>query len=463
MADNTAIEWTDATWNPVTGCTKVSPGCAHCYAERLTLRFGGKPFLPGKAEIVLHPERLELPLRWRRPRRIFVTSMSDAHHDNVPDAYRDKILAVIALTPQHTYQWLTKRAEAMRAYFSDPETPFRVQRAMDALAVDARHDEAEEWRAVVGYEGHYEVSSCGRVRSKTGRPVQPRPRGEGYRAVSLSKNGEVRDRLVQHLVLEAFVGPASSDEEARHANGDRSDNRTENLSWGTHEQNMADAARHGTAGAWMKARATLTIEQVAEVRRRRASGEKLDDIAAAVGSNRKQISAVARGAIYKPAALPWPLPNVWLGVSVENQRWADERIPLLLDTPAAVRFVSCEPLLGPIDLTAVPCCDWGVDHTTRMLDWVIVGGESGGPQARRLVERLWTDGAWLPHRDKIVWVRSLRDQCAAAGVPFLFKQWGGPRPKSGGRLLDGRTWDEYPLSALRTGSRSHERKGACVS
>lgn len=128
----------------------------------------------------------------------------------------------------------------------------------------------------------------------------------------------------------------------------------------------------------------------------------------------------------------WPLPNAWLGVSVEDQRWADIRIPALLETPAAVWFLSCEPLLGPIDLTLV---GWDgatgltvLDHPPNGIDWVIVGGESG-PGARPM------------HPD---WVRSLRDQCNDAGVPFFFKQWGGRTPKAGGRILDGRTWDEYP-------------------
>jgi hypothetical protein len=120
---------------------------------------------------------------------------------------------------------------------------------------------------------------------------------------------------------------------------------------------------------------------------------------------------------------PEPLPNVWLGVSTEDQKWADIRIPVLADTPAAVRFISAEPLLGPIDLTAyLPRLD------LPRLDWVIVGGESG-PQHRPM------------HPD---WPRSIRDQCTSTGVAFLFKQWGGRTAKAGGRELDGRTWDQYP-------------------
>lgn len=170
------------------------------------------------------------------------------------------------------------------------------------------------------------------------------------------------------------------------------------------------------------------------------------------------------------SAIPWldnmgkPWPNVWLGVSAENQRQADERIPKLLQIPAAKRFVSIEPLLGPIDLIDMATPDgtrfnaltaWKEpceDPLTRGVDWVIVGGESGGPEYRMLIHkfgRKTTDGyhwkpAYLPVNKKADWVRSLRDQCQAAGVPFFFKQWGGPRPDSGGHLIDGREWKEIP-------------------
>ena len=132
----------------------------------------------------------------------------------------------------------------------------------------------------------------------------------------------------------------------------------------------------------------------------------------------------------------WPLPNVWLGVSVENQHFADERIPLLLRTPAAVRFLSCEPLLGPLDVRfndEFPSADGGCYEDARHgLHWVIAGGESG-PKVRP------------SHPD---WFRSLRDQCVAANVPFFFKQWGGRTPKSGGRLLDGVEWNQMPAVAF---------------
>jgi protein gp37 len=131
----------------------------------------------------------------------------------------------------------------------------------------------------------------------------------------------------------------------------------------------------------------------------------------------------------------WPLSNVWLGVSVEYQRWADTRIPLLKTVPSGVRFVSCEPLLGPLDLRA--------HLADGEIHWLILGGESGGTPARSLVER--RDAKWVAKANAEEWVRSLRDQCEEAGVRFFLKQWGGPTPTSGGRLLDGREWNGMPV------------------
>ncbi|MFE2563107.1 DUF5131 family protein [Streptomyces mirabilis] len=282
MADTSKIEWTDATWNVVTGCEKVSPGCDNCYAETFAERWRGIPghhFETG-FDVTLRPERLTLPLRWRKPKRVFVNSMSDLFHKDIPDEFIARTFAIMALTPQHTYQVLTKRHGRMRSLLKD--------RAFVALVDEHR----EQLR-----------SGCG-------------------------------------------------------------------------------------------------------------------DFA-------------------------WPLPNVWLGVSVENQKWADIRIPALLDTPAAVRFLSCEPLLGLIDLdgpivpglgrpkltywlTGRPYWDEEKATTTDTgltmaplstgprLDWVIVGGESG-PGARAMHPQ---------------WARTIRDQCQQSGVPFFFKQWGewGPAP-----------------------------------
>jgi len=298
MADKSAIEWTDSTWNPVSGCSKVSTGCKFCYAERVSKRMGQE-----FTKITLHPERLERPLRWRKPRRIFVNSMSDLFHEDVPDDFILSVLAVVAATRDHTYQVLTKRAERMASVMSAHFGANMLEGAAEKLAAE------KDW--------------C--------------------------------------------------------------------YAW------------DGT----------------------------------------------------------WPLPNLWLGVSCENQEQADKRIRPLLQTPAVVRFVSLEPLLGPVDLFRV-----GMGRKEGRfihgpgIDWIIVGGESGGPPERALVKQCSLrfiplgDGprpcarcggsGWAPKPEALDWIRAIRDQCQAAGVGFFFKQWGGPRPKSGGRLLDGREWNEFP-------------------
>ena len=292
MGDNSGIEWTTATWNPVTGCDEVSPGCDNCYAKTLAERFRGTEghYFEAGFDLTLRPAKMDQPLRWAKPRRIFVNSMSDLFHDGISDDFIAKVFAVMALTPRHTYQLLTKRHGRMRALLKNPD--FRVAVALAALEFD-------------------------------------------------------------------------------------------------------DAILSG----------------------------------------------------------PWPLPNLWLGVSVEDQKWADIRIPVLIDTPAAVRWLSMEPLLGPVDLSSA----WignGFRLRRPPINWVVVGGESG--RGARPMDPGWA--------------RSIRDECVFAGVPFFFKQWGqwapdgdapyapGTAPinhsmvlssskKLAGRELDGRTWDEYPASA----------------
>ncbi|MER5337856.1 phage Gp37/Gp68 family protein [Micromonospora sp. NPDC002717] len=246
MGDRSAIEWTEATWNPTTGCDRVSRGCDNCYALTLAKRLkamgqpryqrDGDPRTSGPGfGLTLHPDSLSLPLTWRRPRLVFVNSMSDLFHAQVPVEFVRQVFEAIAATPQHTYQVLTKRARRLR-------------------------------------------------------------------------------RLAPSLT--------------------------------------------------------------------------------------------------------WPS-NLWVGVSVEDADAVD-RIDDLRDVPAALRFLSCEPLLGPLS-------DLNLDG----IGWVIAGGESG-TNARPLHP---------------TWVVDLRDQCTRAGVPFFFKQWGGRTPKAGGRELNGRTWDDMPLSS----------------
>jgi len=234
MAAGSKIEWTEATWNPATGCTKHSPGCQHCYAERMArrLRAMGVAKYAGGFEPTVHPEALPLPLTWKSPKMVFVNSMSDLFHERIPDGFVREVFQVMHRAEWHTFQVLTKRS----------------------------------------------------------------------------------DRLA-HL--------------------------------GAH--------------------------------------------------------------------LDWP-PNVWIGVSVETADYV-RRIDDLRQTPAQCRFLSLEPLLGPL-----PTLD------LRGIDWVIVGGESG-PGARPMA---------------VEWVRRVRDQCVECHVPFFFKQWGGVRRSTAGRILDGRIWHEMP-------------------
>lgn len=275
MADRTSIAWTDATWNPITGCTKLSPaspGCAHCYAATFTERFRGVAghYFENGFDVQLRRGKLDQPLRWRRPRMIFVNSLSDVFHADVPDTYIAQIFAVMALTPRHTFQLLTKRHARMRALLGS------------------------------------------------------RDLGAGLDFETMVRNAAYSMRL--------------------------------------------DAGR--------------------------GDCPRVDDI-------------------------PWPLPNVWLGVSAENAHWAKLRGDALRDVPAAVRFFSCEPLLSPIDTADL-----------AGIDWVIAGGESG-PGARVM---------------RPEWARSLRDQCAAASVPFLFKQAGTALAKEwgcSGKGEDPAQWPEH--------------------
>lgn len=298
----TKIEWTDETWNPIRGtkgrhhCTKVSPGCEHCYAERMNVRFGGPKYVAGADTFRLDVSALRKPYRWRKPRMVFPCSMTDLFHEDVPETLIFQMFGVMANTPMHTYQVLTKRPERALALIRT----FRD-------AIEGRQDDGS-------------------------------------------------------------------------------------------------------------------------------------------------------------VMIPWPLLNLWLGVTAENQEMADKRIPILLQIPAAVRFVSMEPLLSEIKLSrhhqhcpehdfhsgfcSSPC------PSLRSLDWVIVGGESG-PGARPM---------------KPEWLQKARDDCIAASVPFFFKQWGewlgvwpiDPKPnakerrwnggissyrvgkKNAGRLLGGREWNQMP-------------------
>ena len=272
--DNTKIEWADATWSPIMGCTPVSSGCKNCYARRMMCRYKsrkGWPESPGM--VTLFPERLQQPFNWKKPRRIFVCSMGDLFHDDVSFEYIAAVFGAMAANPQHTFLVLTKRWQKMARFF--------------------RISASFKWTAAV----------------------------------------EWADSLLSH---ETQIHPDGSG--------------PIHCKWGPN-----------------------------------------------------------------PSA-PWPLPNVHLGVSVENQETADERIPALLRTPAAKRFVSYEPALGPVDMQYAAFN--GADSLTSMegINQIICGAETG-PGARTM---------------DLDWARSVRDQCAAADVPFFFK-----RDSDGNRELDG--------------------------
>lgn len=308
MGERSHIEWTDATWNPLVGCTKVSPGCDHCYAETFVNRFAGhNAGFPNRFDVVtMRGEKmLTQPLRWRKPRKVFVNSLSDLFHTDVPDAFIAQVFAVMALAPQHTFQLLTKRHARMRSLLSSIDFANTFHRAVC---------DAADW--------------------------------------------DVRQPAAAVDCALALIGDTS-------------------LS---------------------------------------------------------------------------PLPNAHLGVSVEDQHWADIRIPALLDTPAAVRWISAEPLLGPVTFRWAKWQMLGrepgavTDHLDglRGLDWVVVGGESG-PGARPMHPQ---------------WARDLRDQCAGADVPFLFKQWGNWAPGSDSRhrqCVVARTGQTVePVAALWTAPNTYD-------
>jgi protein gp37 len=323
MAETSHIEWTDATWNPITGCTMVSAGCTNCYAmglaatrlrhhpsrAGLTRETGGRHVWTG--EVRLNEQWLDQPLRWTRPRMIFVCAHGDLFHEAVPDDWIDRVFAVMALAPQHTFQVLTKRPKRARSYLGKSGA-----RIMELVA--------------------------DRV-CEEGLPVLLAMPPEMVPPVELAKSG----------------------------------------------------------------RTVINLRD-------------------------------------------WPLPNVWLGTSIEDQATADARIPHLLATPAAIRFVSAEPLLGPWDTRQTldranmdPV--WGLKQAG--LDWVICGGESG-PGARPM------------HPD---WARSLRDQCQAAGVAFHFKQWGEWAPVTIDQDPDdGTIGPAYPVRDCTTDWSAHHGEKECL-
>lgn len=363
------------------------------------------------------------PLRWRKPRKIFVCSMTDLFGEWVPDDMLDRIIAVMALCPQHTFQVLTKRPKRMREYCSSELTPFRIARSIDALRASGNRGD-EEILPIDGYPGYF-ASSHGVIysdRRGQRRALRPDVGDQGHCRVQLHRDGSgIRgDRLLVHrIILETFEGPPPApDIQGRHRDGNPKNNALANLQWGDQSSNWSDSKRHGNHRRYSK----LTVEQVAEIRRRHSGGDTGEALAREFSVSATQIRNIASGRRWNvEAPIEWPLPNVWKGVTAENQPAADERIPQLLTTPAAVRWVSYEPALGPLDAGQwlEPAEEHGVDLSRSpgskvggcvgvhpALDWIVCGGESGH-HARPM------------HPD---WARSIRAQCKEAGVAFFMKQ-----------------------------------------
>lgn len=436
MGDRSAIEWTDATWNPVHGCSKVSPGCAHCYAETLSLRYRQtlKPWTPENASenVILKPHKLSEPLKWRKPRMVFVNSMSDLFHELVPDTFILAVWSVMEAVPQHTFQILTKRPERMRALLGAERPALRPAPPY-------------ERRPVPGYDG-YLIDTLGDAwstkRSADPRRMSPDTGEQGHRRVTLyHSGGETDRRLIHRLVLSVFDRLPVGDEQACHRDGNPANNAIENLYWGTQADNWDDSKRHRTDRRYFK----LTPLQVAELRIAALRGESAYSLGRRYGISDTQARNIIRGEQWGFKVLP----SVWLGTSIENRRFI-HRADVLRDTPAAVRFISAEPLLGPL-VEWMHCSTCSMEgHSTDCeecegvfewplqggldlhgIDWLIVGGESG-PRCR-------------PMREE--WARDLRDLAEVHETAYFLKQLGGHPDKRGGgkAILDGRTWNEFPV------------------
>lgn len=447
MAD-TSIEWTDKVWNATRGCSRISAGCGGakgeggCYAERQAARFSG-PGMPYEGlvrigtqgprwtgKVVLVPEMLDAPLHWRKSRRVFVNSMSDLFHEALTNEQIAAVFGVMAACPQHTFQCLTKRPKRMREFLTHPDCRHWIAQAMDAALVEHEHSPVETWRTIPGFDG-YDASTHGRVRSPAGMLATYINERLDRETVTLWNKGNPETRFVHQLVLSAHDPCPIDGLEVCHRNGNKRDNRRANLRWGTRSENQNEKVRHGSNGGPQK----LTRAQVQEIRAARAGGQQTQQtIADRYGVSRSLVSMIEHGVVWTEPAIPWPLPNVHLGVSVENQATADERIPELLACPAAVWWISLEPQLADVDLTAIrhrathPLTP-GREYErvlnaltgeswvgeTRYggreepgLSWVVQGGESG-PGARPF---------------DLAWARRTRDQCREAHVPYFLKQLG---------------------------------------
>jgi protein gp37 len=437
MSGKTNIAWTNATWNVLGGCSPVSMGCANCAASTCaSRRLSNHPLYKGltkngkwTGEIRLctdigREDILEQPLHWRSKKMIFVEFMGDLFHEKIPFEFIDRIFAVMALCPQHIFQVLTKRPERMAEYFTDVATSIRVDRLKYIIAAGRLNelDAPERTVCISGWPG-YAITSKGRVLSdwtNAGKrcasnlhEIKPQPGADGHARVQLYKEGESERELVYRLVLSNFDRPPSGNEQGCHIDGDTTRNALWNLRWGTQEDNWADSKRHGTRRRYSK----LTLESVEQIRERYQKGESSGLLAHIFGVSDVQILNIVTNKQWKPEYKPeWPLQNTWIGCTCENQEMADKRIPILLQIPAAKRFVSVEPCLDFIELrlTKKPIYGNQVAHFSNgklgepenFIDWIILGCESG------------------PHRRKCddFCLRNIIRQADEAGVPVFVKQ-----------------------------------------
>jgi len=410
MGAKTEIAWTNSTWNPIRGCSLVSAGCQNCYAMKQAHRFSGpgKPYAGltelgpqgprwnGKIRLV--PEALEQPLHWKKPRRVFVNSMSDLWHQDVPLEFLLAVWSVMEATPHLEYQILTKRPERMLSV---------LQSSIGAEAQSIMQP-AYERRAIPGYQGYYadtegSIWSTRRGQMKRLAPCIETKWGHSHVALHAGVGIPARQEKVGRIVLMTFGRMPEPGEEACHRTGNPQDNRIGNLRWGTKADNSADRTAQGNAVT----RRSLSVTDIAKLRIAALIGKSDRALAQQFDISHTQVARVIHGE-------SWPfrvLPNVWLGVSVEDQQTADERIPILLQTPAVVRWISAEPLLEPVTLhewDGTLQRNYFTDKTGPGVDWVVVGGESG-PCARPC---------------DLAWIRSIKNQCHAANCAVFVKQLG---------------------------------------
>ena len=442
MAGKTKIEWTNggATWNPITGCSVVSPGCTNCYAMHLAgTRLKHHPSRAGltdmtktgpvwNGQVRFNQSWLDQPLRWRKPRMIFVCAHGDLFHEDVPDAWIDRVFAVMALAPQHTFQCLTKRAGRMAMYMHGNPLP-----RVSALIYNAMHEQGTsatfqravrdrfKWSDLAGGEAPRSGGEAGRgLRNRRSHQSLQMGKGGIPTEAGLSA-GDGNNRRAEDRDRGASAGLASCKRSDSQGADDQPQERDKDRQsagkFGVGHDGRATSSRSGSAERQSQSPAGEQAPQN-EIDRGRCSGDP--------GTPRRGLDGQGyRGSLRHEgssnlcdllpedleARIDWPLPNVWLGISAEDQTRADERIPDLLATPAAVRWVSAEPLLGPIDFDAIL-----FDHARALprLDWIVVGGESAQNKGARPMDPDWA--------------RSIRDQCAAAGVPFFMKQMANKAP-----------------------------------